>query len=224
MLAGHLAVGLAAKHFEPKISLGTTILAAMLADFAWCLFVMVGIEQVQFRRGMGAANYLNSIDIALSHSLLMDSIWAALFAAAYLLWRRYWRGAWLLFAVVVSHWVLDWVSHRRDMPLAPGVHRYFGLGLWTSVPATVVIEGGLFVLGIIFYVRGTVAKTRAGVYGFWTGIGVITLAWYNNVAGPPPPNPAAAPVSSWIFFSLIVVWAYWMNKVRLNENGRAAVP
>lgn len=221
MLTGHIAVGLAAKHFEPKISLGTTTLAAMLPDFAWSLFLMAGIEHVQFKSGMGAANYLKLTHIAFSHSLLMDLIWAGLFAAAYFVRRHYWRGACVLFVVVLSHWLLDWVSHPRDMPLAPGVPRYFGLGLWSSIPATLIVEGGLWALGIALYVRATAARTRAGIYGFWSGIGLITLAWYNNIAGPPPSNPAAAPINSLIFFSLIVAWAYWMNEVRPSEDGRA---
>ncbi len=186
----------------------------MLPDFAWCLFMMAGIEHVRFNQGMGAANYLNSTKIAFSHSLLMDLIWAGLFAAAYYLRRHYWRGACLLFGVVLSHWLLDWVSHRPDMPLAPGVRRYFGLALWTSVPATLIVEGGLWALAITLYVRATVARKRFGVYGFWSGIGLITIAWYNNIAGPPPSNPATAPISSLIFFSLIVAWAYWINQLR----------
>jgi hypothetical protein len=60
----------------------------------------------------------------------MDGLWAALLAAAYFLKRRNPRGAWVIFGPVLSHWLLDWISHRPDMPLVPGLHRYFGLGLW----------------------------------------------------------------------------------------------
>jgi hypothetical protein len=100
------------------------------------------------------------------------------------------------------------------MPLAPGVHRYFGLGLWASVPATVIVEGGFWLLAVIMYVRATRPKHWAGVYAFWPVVALLTLAWYNNVAGPPPPNPRAAPVASLVFFSLAVAWAYWMNRLR----------
>src|SRR3974377_1043716 len=152
MLVGHLAVGFAAKRFEPKISLGTLVLAVMMVDFLWCIFMIKGIERVQFKTGRGTANYVDASNIAMSHSLLMDAIWAALFAAAYFLRRRYSRGAWVVFVAVLSHWLLDFVSHRPDMPLAPGVSRYFGLGLWTSIPATIVVEGGFWLLAIILYV------------------------------------------------------------------------
>lgn len=214
MFVGHLAVGLSAKRVAPSVSLGTLVLAAMLADLLWCLFLLAGIEHVQFKPGMGAANYFHATDIAMSHSLLMDGLWAGLLAAGYFLCRRRARGAWVLFGVVLSHWLLDWISHRPDMPLAPGAHRYFGLGLWTSVPATVILEGGFWLLAVVLYARDTSPKSRTGIYAYWGVVALLTIAWYNNIAGPPPRDPHTAPIGSLIFFSLVVAWAYWMNRLR----------
>jgi membrane-bound metal-dependent hydrolase YbcI (DUF457 family) len=166
MLVGHFAAGLVAKRAEPALSLGALVLAAMLADLLWCIFMIAGIEQVQFRPGMGAANYLDASNIAMSHSLLMDVLWAGLLAAGYFLSRRYPRGAWILFGAVVSHWLLDWISHRPDMPLAPGTGRFFGLGLWASIPAAVIVEGGFWLVAVVLYARATHPKKRAGVYAY----------------------------------------------------------
>jgi hypothetical protein len=214
MLTGHVAAGLAAKTFVPRLSLGTLLLAALAADLLSGIFMAAGIEHMQFKSGMGAARYLDAFDIALSHSLLMDVVWAALFGAIWIFRRHDPRGAWVLGALVVSHWVLDWVSHKPDMPLAPGIHSYFGLGLWTSIPATIFVEGGFWIVAIIFYVRATYPVRRIGVYAFGVGIVVLTLAWYNNIAGPPPSNPRTAPIASLVFFSLVVAWGYWMDTVR----------
>jgi membrane-bound metal-dependent hydrolase YbcI (DUF457 family) len=96
--------------------------AALLADLLVFVFVAVGIEHITIRAGITRVNALNLYDFAWSHSLVMDVVWGALLAAAYFLTRRYERGACVLFAAVVSHWVLDWASHRPDMPLAPGFH------------------------------------------------------------------------------------------------------
>src|SRR5438046_1970018 len=85
MLAGHFAVALAAKRIEPAISVGTLVLASMLADLLWCIFMFGGIEHVEFKPGAGAANYFGASDIVISHSLVMDGLWAALLAAAYFL-------------------------------------------------------------------------------------------------------------------------------------------
>jgi hypothetical protein len=119
MLVGHVAVGLTVKRLQPTLSLGTLVCAAMLADLLWCIFMIAGLEHVQFKPGRGAANYFVATNIAMSHSLLMDGLWAALFAAIYFGVRRDRRGAWIVFFAVLSHWVLDFISHRPDMPLAP---------------------------------------------------------------------------------------------------------
>jgi len=214
MFVGHLAVGFAAKRIEPRLSLGTTVLASMLPDLLWSGFMLAGIEHVEFKQAIGAGNYFIASDIAFSHSLLMDAVWAALLALAYFLLRRYPRGAWVLFAAVLSHWVLDVIAHRSDMPLAPGVHKLLGLGLWTSIPATLTVEGGMWLAAIIVYVRATRSRNWGGTYVFWLVVALLTLAWYNNIAGPPPPDPSAAGISSLVFFSLTVAWAYWMNRLR----------
>ncbi len=218
MLVGHLAAGLVAKRVEPRLSLGTCVLAAMAADFIWCIFLLGGIERVQFQSGAGAANYLVASNIAWSHSLLLDLVWATLFAVAYFLWWRYACGAWVVFAAVISHWLLDVVSHRPDMPLAPGVPERLGLGLWTSFPATLMVEGGFWVVALLLYMRSTRPRSRAGVYVLWGGSALLTVAWCNNIAGPPPSNPHAAPIASLIFFSLLVAWAYWINRLRPVEQ------
>lgn len=221
MLVGHFAVGLAAKRIEPVVSVGTLVLASMLADLLWCIFMIAGIEHVQFKPGMGAANYFDASDIAMSHSLLMDALWAGLLAAAYFPQRRSPRAAWaawVIFGFVLSHWLLDWISHRQDMPLSPGVHRYFGLDLWGSIPAAVIIEGGFWLFAVILYSRATHSKNRTGFYAYWSVVALLTLVWYNNLAGPPPRDSRLVPITSFLFFSLVVAWAYWMNRVRLWEK------
>ena len=213
MHVGHVAAGLIAKRAAPEISLGTTVLAALLPDLLWCVFLLAGLEHVQLVPGSGAANYLRTMDVSYSHSILMDAVWAALFAGAYFWRRNYPRGAWVLFAAVLSHALLDIVAWAR-FPLSPGIPRYSGLGLWNSVPATVIVEGGLWLFAIILYLRGTHPTTRVAPFAFWTAVVVLTLAWHRNITGPPPPNAQAMALSSLIYFSLIVVWAYWINRLR----------
>jgi hypothetical protein len=212
MFVGHLAIGLTGRRIEPKISLGTWVLAAMLADLIVFLLLIAGIESVHAEPGVTANRIVG--DVPYSHSLLMDAIWAGLLAGAYFFWRRYSRGAWLLFAAVLSHWVLDFVSHRPDMPLAPGTHAVFGLGLWNSIPATLIVEGGFWLVAIVMYVRSTRPKNSAGTYAFWTGVVFLTLAWYGNTRGGMDPNPVRAGISGLIFFSMVVAWAYWINWLR----------
>ena len=139
---------------------------------------------------------------------------------ALLYWRRSnaSRAAWILAAAVVSHWMLDAIAHRPDMPFAPGVTARVGLGLWTSVPATVIVEGGFWVAALVFFVRTRSARRRMAPVVLWGVAALLTLAWYNNIAGPPPPNPRSAPVASLVFFTLIIAWAYWVDRLYSVER------
>jgi membrane-bound metal-dependent hydrolase YbcI (DUF457 family) len=219
MFVGHLALGLVAKRVEPKISLGAWMLAVMLADLLCFAFLIAGIEHFDVepevaRNRFVAFNFVHNIFFAYSHSLLMNAIWAALFAAAYFLRRRYARGAWLLFAAVLSHWLLDFIAHNPDMQLAPGASAVYGLGLWNSIPATLIIEGGFWLLAIVLYVRATHPKKRAAHYAFWPVIAFLTLLWYGNIKRGIDPDPVRAGIGGLIIFSLVVAWAYWMNRLR----------
>lgn len=216
MLTGHLAIGLTGKRVEPKISLGTWILAALLADLLVFPLLIAGIER--FHALPGVTSNRMVADIPYSHSLFMDVVWAGLFAGFYFLRRRYPRGAWLLFAAVLSHWVLDFISHRPDIQLAPWSNSAFGLGLWNSIPATLVVEGGLWIFAIILYARATKPVKRTGTYAFWIGVVLLTLVWWGNITGGMDPNPVRAGIGGLIFFSAIVAWAYWINRLRSAAN------
>ena len=214
MLVGHVAAGMVGKRAAPQVSLGTLVLAAFLCDLLWGAFLLTGLEQIIIKPGRGAAHYLDAVDFSLSHGLATTVLWAALFASVWFLRRRDTRAALVLFALVVSHWLLDFISHGPDMALAPGVHARVGLGLWNSIPATIVVEGGFWLIAVILYTRATQPRTRLTAFAFWIFIGLLTLVWYNNIAGPPPASPRAAAIGSLIFFSVIVAWAYWMNASR----------
>jgi len=214
MHVGHFAAGFIGKRIEPQLSVGTLVLASVLADLLSGLFVFVGLEEVNLTTGRGAANYFEPINIALSHSLLALVLWGALFGGAYFAWRRNLRGAILIFALVVAHWFLDVIAHKPVMPLAPGTTWKFGLGLWTNIPATLVVEGGLWVLAVVFYLCGTRAKNRLAFFVFWPVVLLLTLLWYNNIAGAPPPEGRINFAVSFVYFSLVVAWAYWINRLR----------
>jgi hypothetical protein len=220
MLVGHCAVALAGKRAEPALSLGTLMAAAVLADLLGFVFILAGLEHWTRKPGNAGIYAVDLDSIAWSHGLLPDILWAALFAGGYFLWRRHVSAAWILFAVVLSHWVLDFVSHRADMPITPGLTARYGLGLWTSVPATLVIEGLLWLIAIAIYLRATRSTRRAGIYVFWAMIAFLTLSWVNNImATPPAGSLTVAAITSLSFFTLLVVWAYWMDRLR----GRQAV-
>src|SRR5205814_4956976 len=130
---GHFAVAFAAKRAAPTVSLGTWFIACELVDLIWPLFLLFGVETVMITPGITAFTPLDFVSYPWTHSLLMCAVWALGFAVLYWLLRRALLAAALIGAVVLSHWFLDAIVHRPDLPLAPGSHLKIGLGLWHSV-------------------------------------------------------------------------------------------
>jgi membrane-bound metal-dependent hydrolase YbcI (DUF457 family) len=214
VFVGHFAIGFATKPMAPRVSLAALILAAVLSDVLWILFFVAGIEEVRIQPGIMVANSLNLVYIPFSHSLLMDAVWGGLFAALYFIWRKDARGAAVLFVAVISHWFLDFAVHRPDMPLVPGSDLRFGLGLWNSIAGTFVVEGALWLGAVIAYARATRPKGRAGVYGLWIMIVLLTTLWLVSLRGDPPPSLSALAVVNTVFFAVVLAWASWMNRSR----------
>jgi hypothetical protein len=214
MFLGHAAVAFAAKKAAPKTSLGTLLMAAQFIDLLWPIFLLAGLEHVRIDPGNTALTPLDFYDYPLSHSLLGVVVWGLAFGAVYFAARRYRAGAVILGGLVVSHWVLDFLTHRPDLPLAPGSDARVGLGLWNSVPATVIVEGALFAAGVALYARTTRAADRTGTYALWGLVGFLVLIYAMNVFGAAPPNTdviAIAGNASWLF----VVWGYWIDRHRV---------
>jgi hypothetical protein len=214
MFIGHFAVGLGAKRIAPAVSLGTFFLAGQLADLLWPTFVLLGLEQVEVAPGITAVTPLDFVRYPYSHSLVALLGWAALFALGYAAVRRSGRAAALILAgVVLSHWVLDVITHRPDMPVTVGGPARLGFGLWNSLPATLFVEFLLFAAGIAVYLRATEARDRTGLLAFWGLVAFLSVIYLANLFGPPPPSPEAVVWSAQAIW-LLVAWGYWIDRHR----------
>jgi hypothetical protein len=213
MFVGHYAVGLAAKRFAPRTSLGLLIAAPLLLDLLWPIFLLIGWEQVSIQPNPNPFLRLSFDSYALSHGLIAVVGWATLFASIYFGVARYLAGAITIWIGVVSHWLMDYVVHRPDLPLYVGSSRLYGLGLWNRPRITIVVEMVLFVLAILIYLYSTRATDRIGKVAFWA-FAIVLIALYEVVAfGPPPPSVkklAMGMLFSWLF----VAWAWWLDRHR----------
>ena len=191
MFIGHFAVAFAAKRAAPKVSLGTLFIACELVDIAWPVFLLAGLERAAIHPGITAFTPLEFIHYPWTHSLLMGVAWAVLFALLHFSFFRNRTSSMVLGAVVLSHWLLDAIAHRPDLPLAPGGEARIGLGLWHSVPATLALEGALFAAGLALYLQGTKPNDGAGRWGLWALVAFLLVAYAGAAFGPPPPGMAS---------------------------------
>jgi hypothetical protein len=216
MFIGHFALGLAAKPLSPRTSLGTLFAAAQLADLVWPVLLLLGVERVRIDPGNTAFTPLDFVSYPWTHSLLMALLWSAAFALIYLWRTRSSRGAWVVGALVLSHWVLDLVTHRPDLPLAPGAAKV-GLGLWNSVPATVVVESALFAFGVFVYSTWTRPQDRTGRIAFTALVLFLALVYVMNLAGPPPPDARSVAFVTLLMW-LFVPWGAWIDRHRASAS------
>ena len=191
MFVGHLAVGLAAKRVAPEVNLGWLMMGVIALDLIWPILVLTGVERVRIAPGATAFTPLVFESYPWSHSLLMACLWGGGFAALghpMGVARVYVP---LLAGLVVSHWVLDFMTHAPDLPLWPGPSPRLGLGLWYSIPATFVIEGSLWLVGIATYLRTVRLGSNAARLAFWSFVLVTSAMWVAGPWSPPPPSAAA---------------------------------
>jgi len=214
MFIGHPAVGFASKRAAPATNVGLLLGAAWLLDLLWPIFLLLGIEHVEIGP-RGASPFLTLVftDYPWSHSLLMTIVWSVLAGLAYWIVTRHATGAIFIGLLVTSHWVLDFITHRPDLPLWPGGPKV-GLGLWSSVAGTIVVESVLFIIGVAIYVRMTRSRDRIGSIGFWALIVFLIVAYIASVMGPPPPNVKSLAIVALAGF-LLPLWGWWVDRHRV---------
>jgi membrane-bound metal-dependent hydrolase YbcI (DUF457 family) len=215
MFIGHYAIALAAKRTATSANLGTLFLACQLSDLIWPSLVLVGIEEVRVDHSATVVTPLDFIHYPYSHSLATNLVFALLFG-----WMIRRKGHSVAAAVtcsltVISHWFLDFLTHRADLPLFPGSNT-FGLGLWNSVAGTLLIESSLFAIGIWLYNKTTNGSPRPRV--FWSLIGFLVLIYAGNIFGPKPEidTPAAAIAGPALAMWLLVWWAGVADRAKLK--------
>ncbi len=212
MFLGHFAVGLAAKRLAPGTSLGTLFAAAQLLDLVWPVLVLAGVEEVRVEPGNTAFTPLDFVHYPWTHSLLMAAVWAIAFGLAYR-WRTGRTGAAVVVGLLVaSHWVLDFATHRPDLPLAPGATRV-GLGLWNSIPATLVVESAMYLLGAYLYVTATRPRNRTGRLALGALLLFLAAIYVASVTGPPPPGATPIAIAGLLLW-LLIPWAAWVDRNR----------
>lgn len=210
MFIGHFGVAFGLKRLAPRASLAKLVAATAWADILWTIFLLLGWEHVRISAGDTKWTPLDLYDYPWSHSLWLLIIWALLLAALYQTSRHNWHGALAIGIGVVSHWVLDWVTHRADMPLYPYGPRY-GLGLWNSIAGTFVVEFVVFFAGVGLYAWSTRALDRWGPWGFWTYVAVLLAVFIGDRFSTTPQSVTSLAWTGLIATAILVGWAWWFD-------------
>jgi hypothetical protein len=214
MFVGHYGVSFAAKKVVPSVSLAVLFLAVQLLDVGWSLLVLLGIERVRIVPGITATNPLDLYYMPFTHSLVAALVWSA---AAFGIYRLAVRGSTMPAAAVVSgaifsHWILDFVVHRPDLPLYDDTAKV-GLGLWNFPAVAFGLEMAVLFGGLWIYFRTGIARR--------TGFIVFSLVMFAIQAyvffGPPPASPRAAAVTA---LAAYVIFALVIHALERRASGR----
>lgn len=213
MFIAHFGIGFGAKSLAPRVSLGSLFLAAQFLDLLWPVLLLFGVERVLIVPGATRVTPLIFEHYPVSHSLLVVLGWALAIGGIHFYLRRNRIGALVMGMLVLSHWMLDAIVHRPDLPLFPGSGTVVGLNAWSSLPLTLAIEILLFAIGVRLYARATVAVDAIGKWGLFGLVFFLLAVYAGNVFGSAPPSVEAI---AWIgqLQWLLVLWGYWIDRHR----------
>lgn len=213
MFVGHYGISFAAKESDRSIPLWVLFIAVQFLDVIWAPLVLLGVEKVRIVPGITASNPLDLYYMPYTHSLVAAVLWSA---AAFAFYRLAVRGAGnrsaaIVAAAVFSHWVLDFLVHRPDLPIYDDAAKV-GLGLWNVPALALALEAALLFGGMWLVIRaGITPRNRTIVFGV-----VMLLIQLMVFFGPPPPTDRAAAVTG---LSAYVVFAWIIARLERASRG-----
>jgi len=220
MFAGHLGAGLILRPMAKRRSLGSLFLAAMLLDAVLWVLVLSGVESVHT-----PANFKTAVDFTYdfpwSHSLVAGIGWSVLafLAAPVIAGRKTQRYALILAAAVFSHFVLDWIVHVVELPLAGRESMKFGLGLWrTSLPIAWGLEAAIAVACTWCFLRYVKVNRARRICLIIVMALVIAMTIAGQASHSAPPAPTVMAGSSLATIALLVLFAWWIDRDSLSKG------
>lgn len=219
MFIGHYGVGLALKKADKTIPLELLFLATQFVDILWAFFILLGIEKAEIVPGITAANPLDLVYYPYTHSLVASFLWAGVVYVAFRIvpvksGSKKNQVALILGVAVLSHFFLDLLVHRPDLPLWSNDSYKIGLGLWNYVVLSQVVEALIFLGGLWIYLKSTRGTTFVGKYGMI--IFAVVLLGLNtaNLFAPPPPGPKSLAAFCLGYYFLFAGIAYVLDRKR----------
>lgn len=155
MTAGHFGLATGLKKWAPRLPLWALLLSTYLLDIIFIIMLAFGLENFQSIDPAHPAYGAVLIHAYYTHSLLGAAL-IALVAGWFASRRWGQRNGVMIAAVVFSHWLLDLLVHRPDLPILPGNLGnlpLLGFGLWQLPVVSAGLEFVLILGGVFFYYR-----------------------------------------------------------------------
>ena len=215
MFIGHFAPAFAAGAISPESPrLGTLFVAAQLVDWAFFLFVLVGIEEMRIVPGITAMNPLDLHYMPYTHTLAGTAVFALVFGV--IVWRMsrnavagVWAGL-----VTLSHWLTDLLVHRPDLTLAGGPER-LGLGLWDRPMIAIPLELAITLLAFAWYIRATKGPVGPPLVLIGAMLLLQAITWF---APEPTVMSVWLPITALVAFAILTMLATWVGRTRWHKR------
>ncbi|GMN01583.1 hypothetical protein [Erythrobacter sp. MTPC3] len=221
MFIGHFAPAFVAAAVSPKgPKLAVYFIAAQLVDWGFFAFALIGIERMRVDPGATTMVPFDLYHMPYTHSLLGTAIWATAMVLIILILQRNVLGGLLAGFVVMSHWLLDLITHRPDLTLAGGDKTY-GLGLWNYPYAAIPLEIGITLLAFVIYLKRTRGPVGPPLILLMVLLAFQVINWF----GPEPASAGPALyLQALLAFAIATGFAWWVgeNRYFIRRGGLAA--
>jgi hypothetical protein len=216
MFAGHVAAALAIGRAEPRLNVGVLVVAALWLDVALWAMVLAGAESLVVPADFARSHQL-AFDFPWSHGLIAALAWSALgaglaYAAAGPLGARPARAAACVGAAVFSHWLLDALVHRPELPLAGRQSPLVGLALGDRMPLALAVEAALVGAGLVLCLRAAAWPRGRAIALAALALAVLAFTVAGTILAPPPPSARAAAGGSLATLVLVCALALWIGR------------
>ena len=206
MLIGHYGAALGLRSVSPTLPLWALFVIVQLVDIVFFVLSPLGIETLEFFPGVSGPLAMDLVAVPYTHSLLLNLVYAGVILAIGVGVGHARLGAGIA-AAFFSHWVLDYLVHRPDLPLTPSEDTKVGLEWWSPTVLGLTVElSVLAVGGTLLYrtIKAPHAQRRLLVF-----LSVMAVIQIGYMVLPPLEPVWALAIGAQLLYAGLAAAAWW---------------